>query len=203
MSSSRVISLVWLRNVEYLHLIVNCYSTRNFSSIFIYIFRSRRVTSRLWMSRVTACQKMKMPKFFFLFRGVELGETGCLVRRPLFDLLYQPMIIDDNEGGEVCGMKIGRGDWIIRRISASVQLCPWSRLGLNPGRQSGKTASNRLSNVAVLIRTKKTKLHGLCPRANYTDQATAACRRSDCQLLRTEGATWSEWRIPTAVFSIF
>jgi hypothetical protein len=35
----------------------------------------------------------------------------------------------------------------------------------------------------------KTKLHGLSPRANYTDQATAACRRSDCQLLRIEGAT--------------
>jgi hypothetical protein len=38
----------------------------------------------------------------------------------------------------------------------------------------------------------KTKLHGLSPRANYTDRATAACRRSDCQLLRVEGATWSE-----------
>jgi hypothetical protein len=37
----------------------------------------------------------------------------------------------------------------------------------------------------------KTKLHGLSPRANYTERATAACRRSDCQLLRIEGATWS------------
>jgi hypothetical protein len=33
-------------------------------------------------------------------------------------------------------------------------------------------------------------LHGLSPRANYTDRATAACQRSDCQLLRIEGATW-------------
>jgi hypothetical protein len=47
------------------------------------------------------------------------------------------------------------------------------------------------------------KLHGLSPRANYTDQATAACQRSDCQLLRIEGATWSAWRIPTVVFSVF
>jgi hypothetical protein len=46
----------------------------------------------------------------------------------------------------------------------------------------------------------KTKLHGLSPRANYTDRATAACRRSDCQLVRIEGATWSAWRIPPAVF---
>jgi hypothetical protein len=34
-------------------------------------------------------------------------------------------------------------------------------------------------------------LHGLSPRANYTDRVTAACRRSDCQLVRIEGATWS------------
>jgi hypothetical protein len=38
---------------------------------------------------------------------------------------------------------------------------------------------------------KKKKLHGLSPQANYTDRATAACRRSDCQLLRIKGATWS------------
>jgi hypothetical protein len=50
---------------------------------------------------------------------------------------------------------------------------------------------------------EKKKLHGLSPRANYADRATAACRRSDCQLLRIEGATWSAWRIPTAVFSVF
>jgi hypothetical protein len=41
-----------------------------------------------------------------------------------------------------------------------------------------------------IIKTK-TKLHGLSPRANYTDRATAACRRSYCKLLRIEGATWS------------
>jgi hypothetical protein len=30
-------------------------------------------------------------------------------------------------------------------------------------------------------------LHGLSPRAKYTDRATTACGRSDCQLLRIEG----------------
>jgi hypothetical protein len=34
---------------------------------------------------------------------------------------------------------------------------------------------------------KKTKLHGLSPRANYTDRVAAACQRSDCQLLRIRG----------------
>jgi hypothetical protein len=31
------------------------------------------------------------------------------------------------------------------------------------------------------------KLHGLSPRANYTDRATAACQRSDCQLFADRG----------------
>jgi hypothetical protein len=47
------------------------------------------------------------------------------------------------------------------------------------------------SNYAWRRLLKKTKLQGLSPRANYTDRATAACRRSDCQLLRIKGATWS------------
>jgi hypothetical protein len=34
------------------------------------------------------------------------------------------------------------------------------------------------------------KLHGLSPRVNYTDRATATCRRSDCQLVRIEGETF-------------
>jgi hypothetical protein len=88
-----------------------------------------------------------------------------------------------------------------------------------------------LRNMGWFVKKLKTKLLGLSPRANYTDRATAACRRSDCQLfadrgyhvvsvtdpselpplvgevianfLRIEGITWSAWRIPTAVFSIF
>jgi hypothetical protein len=43
----------------------------------------------------------------------------------------------------------------------------------------------------LLFFIPKKKLHGLSPRSNYTDRATAACRRSDCQLLQIVGATWS------------
>jgi hypothetical protein len=42
----------------------------------------------------------------------------------------------------------------------------------------------------------------MSPQANYTDRATATCRRSDCQLLQIEGATWSALRIPMAIFSV-
>jgi hypothetical protein len=55
--------------------------------------------------------------------------------------------------------------------------------------------SRRITNTKT--KKTKTKLHGLSPRAYYTDRATADCRRSDCQLLRIEDATWSAWRIPT------
>jgi hypothetical protein len=57
--------------------------------------------------------------------------------------------------------------------------------------------------ITVVRTSKKTKLHGLSPRKNYTDRAIAACRLSDCQLVRMEGATWSAWLIPPAVFYRF
>jgi hypothetical protein len=44
-----------------------------------------------------------------------------------------------------------------------------------------------------------TKLRGFSPQASYTDRATAACRRSQCQLLRIDGVVWSAQRIPTSI----
>jgi hypothetical protein len=48
------------------------------------------------------------------------------------------------------------------------------------------------TELLLLNKKTKTKLHGLSPRANYTDRSTAACRQSDCQLLRRKGATWTD-----------
>jgi hypothetical protein len=45
---------------------------------------------------------------------------------------------------------------------------------------------------------KKKKLNGRSPQANYSDRATAACRRSRQPLL-VEGVAWSAQLIPTAV----
>jgi hypothetical protein len=39
------------------------------------------------------------------------------------------------------------------------------------------------------VKFKSTKLRGLSPRANYTDRATAACRRSKCQLFAGRGCS--------------
>jgi hypothetical protein len=49
----------------------------------------------------------------------------------------------------------------------------------------------KVTKLYMHLYNNKNKLHGLSPRANYTDRATAACRRTDCQLLRIKGATWS------------
>jgi hypothetical protein len=57
--------------------------------------------------------------------------------------------------------------------------------------QPAMTYVNKLTCLSLQPTKKKTKLHGLSLRANYTDRATAACRQSDCQLVRIEGATWS------------
>jgi hypothetical protein len=57
--------------------------------------------------------------------------------------------------------------------------------------RNSKLTTPRLHCNINIIQTKQNKLHGLSPRANYTDRATAASRRSDCQLLRIKGATWS------------
>jgi hypothetical protein len=59
----------------------------------------------------------------------------------------------------------------------------------------------QFTSLEMKLKLKLTKLRGLIPRANYTDRTTAACRRSWCRLLRIEGATWSAWGIPPAVFS--
>jgi hypothetical protein len=49
---------------------------------------------------------------------------------------------------------------------------------------------------------KKTKLSGFSPRANYTERSQFVAEVS-ANFLQIEGATWSAWRIPTAVFSAF
>jgi hypothetical protein len=46
-----------------------------------------------------------------------------LVRRPLFGLLYQPRMIDDDECRAVGGMRTGRGNRSTRRQPVPVPLC--------------------------------------------------------------------------------
>jgi hypothetical protein len=56
-------------------------------------------------------------------------------------------------------------------------------------RKGGKEDGGRSESSSTIPIAAKIKLRGLSPRANYTDRATTACRRSYCQLLRLESAT--------------
>jgi hypothetical protein len=57
--------------------------------------------------------------FFFIVSGVRLSPLDTAATT---GLLYQPQMIDD--GGEIDGMKIGRGNRSTRRKPAPVPLCP-------------------------------------------------------------------------------
>jgi hypothetical protein len=85
--------------------------------------------------------------FFFCFHG--LGwDWVRLVRRQLFDLLYQPRMRGDNDCGAIGGMRIGRGNQNTRRRPAPVPFCPPQipdDLDSKSGRRGGKPANNRLS----------------------------------------------------------
>jgi hypothetical protein len=58
----------------------------------------------------------------------------------------------------------------------------WGNWGV--GRGSPEEAKILISEAES---SHKTKLHGLSPRANYTDRATVACRQCDCQLFADRG----------------
>jgi hypothetical protein len=58
---------------------------------------------------------------------------------------------------------------------------------------------NHYFHLTQNLKSLLINLRGFSPQANYTNRATAACRRSYCQLLWTKGVTWSAQRIPMAV----
>jgi hypothetical protein len=77
-----------------------------------------------------------------------------------------------------------------KRKPASETLCS---LEFQTTDKSPKTQLSQVTNYLVK------ELRDFSPQENYTVRATAACRRSECQLLWTEGVVWVAQRIPTAV----
>jgi hypothetical protein len=47
--------------------------------------------------------------------------------------------------------------------------------------------SKIIAQIFSSVNETKTKFHGLSPGTNYTDRATTACRRSDCQIFADRG----------------
>jgi hypothetical protein len=74
-------------------------------------------------SRFPGWGKILYLSFFLVSWGGVGWDWVHWVRRPLTGLLYQPRTIDD-ECGAVGGMRIGRGNWSIRRKPVPVPFCP-------------------------------------------------------------------------------
>jgi hypothetical protein len=86
------------------------------------------------------------------------------------------------------------GGWAAPKGYGKVKILDLTRIQTQTNRSSSlqPVATPTVKCIRWLSSHKtKTKFHGPSPRANYTDRATAVCRRSDCQLLRIEGAMWS------------
>jgi hypothetical protein len=85
-----------------------------------------KVHSRKYVIRTQP--KTQWPRefqYYFFFSNF-LMEWGWihLVLRPLFGILHQPQITDDDVCGAIGVMRIGRGNRITRRKHTPVPLCP-------------------------------------------------------------------------------
>jgi hypothetical protein len=78
-----------------------------------------------------------------------------LVRRPLFDLLYQPqMIYDDDDCGAFGGMRISRGNRSTQRNPAPVPLCPRQILhDLTWNRTRAAAVGSRLQTATTMAQS--------------------------------------------------
>jgi hypothetical protein len=84
--------------------------------------------------------------------------NGTLGTAATTGLLYQLRMIGDGDWEEIGGMKIGKGNRSTRMKPAPAPLLSttnptWLDPGLNPGRRSGKQATNRLSYGAANLAT--------------------------------------------------
>jgi hypothetical protein len=84
--------------------------------------------------------------------GVRLSPLGTAATTTQ---LYQPQMINDGDCGEICLIKIGRGNRSTRRKPAPTPFCspqiPHDQTrARTPSRRGGKPATNRLSYGAAL-----------------------------------------------------
>jgi hypothetical protein len=82
-------------------------------------------------------------------------------------------------------MRIDKGNYSSLRKHAPAQLCPAQiSHGLACDRTRAAEVGSRLLTASdmALFNLHNKILHGLSSRANYTDRATVAYERSDCQL---------------------
>jgi hypothetical protein len=106
--------------------------------------------------------------FCFLFHFLGVGRNWVhLLLRPLFGVLYQPRMMDD-ECGAIGGMRIGRGKEVVWVKPAPVPLCPpkiprnltWHRTrAATVGSRRPCTIRRRTSHYYTMMRAYSPSLH--------------------------------------------
>jgi hypothetical protein len=130
----------------------------------------------------------------FRYRNIFSLVTWVRVRlSALGKLAITWSILPAPDGSGAVGGMIGKGNWSTHRKHAPSPLCA-------PQITHHLTRDTAFFSIIICSskyldrkykKTKPNKLHGLSPRANYTDRAIAACRRSDTDInLITSETEW-------------
>jgi hypothetical protein len=103
--------------------------------------------NRIFVSRLPPSQFWDPANIFFKFLGVG-WDWVHLVRRPLFGLLYQPRMIDNDESVAVGEWELAGETEVLGENMSQYHFVhtnpTWPGLGLNPGLRCGKPATNFL-----------------------------------------------------------
>jgi hypothetical protein len=123
-----------------------------------YINRKKNIRMKQWKVSDFVPSKCNVVHYsFFVFRFFYWwGGTKSLGTAATSGLLYKPQMIDEDDGGAIGGMKIGRGNRSTRRKPAPAPLCPPpiphdQTQARTPGHRVGKPATNRFSYGAVRV----------------------------------------------------
>jgi hypothetical protein len=135
--------------------------------------------------------------YILQIRSIDLWRWHINITITILDIIHHPVLYRKHG--------ISETGFSLRLQEEPTQVGPLERasLCLRLMTENVKNRDSHMGKSPLKLGVPLYKLCGLSPWANYTYRATAACRRSDCQLLRIKGATWSAWRIPPAVFSVF
>jgi hypothetical protein len=142
-------------------------------------------------THVTAFSIFCALRFFRLLRQSELSPNP--------DDLPQPPLLQTSEGSLHLHFLRVCHDVLLTRCKQCLSVgrlnCCWSgqrrKSWFRVPRDYGLHFTVPTLRLVKAVHTYITYIHDLSPRANYTDRATAASRRSGCQFLRIKGATWS------------
>jgi hypothetical protein len=148
----------------------------------------------------------------FLYSFLSTGlDWVHLARWPLFGELYQPQMMDD----DVCGAARGMSGWgkpkYSQKACPSVNMSTTNPILTDPGSNQGLRIQIceacrcfvQLSVVYILQTDLINNSVAVVRERPIPADRPPPVGEVSANSLRIDGATWSEWRFLTAVFSVF